>query len=366
MKIILHIGSEKTGSTSVQAALNQQRDSLRAQGIFVPDWSNKNLGCHSIVPLFRGELCKHVIIFQAQPVPFKTMLTVLWQEWDQIEAQVRAEKPDVLVLTSETLFRPLEPVADAFITRLKALSDDIEVVCYLRDPYGYAVSWAGQVFKQQRRVETARLTEQMAYVEVLDSFSARFDGAVRVLEFGAPRPNGGSSVEAFFEDVLGVSAAPQSKPLFWNVTPSPEGLAILQDYDIALHRTEQWRHVESDFRTFAAVLRLENELGFDCKQITLTPVAKAWIHRASPDLDLLKAQYGVSLTAKGDLSPVDPELHIPDRLELRDVFVLDPDRMAALKARIATEMPAFHASSGSSLRARLLRQKIKLRRKWRS
>ena len=52
MNLILHIGTEKTGTTSIQKFLKKNIDQLGRNGVFVPRTPMLDSGNHRWVPLF--------------------------------------------------------------------------------------------------------------------------------------------------------------------------------------------------------------------------------------------------------------------------------------------------------------------------
>jgi hypothetical protein len=101
LRIILHAGMHKTGTTSIQNALYNGRDALRAEGILYPqtgcpDWARQ--GHHllpwslirrpGIVPVFRGRVVQYD----------RAGCDDLWQ---QLRAEIAASGAHTVVLSSE-------------------------------------------------------------------------------------------------------------------------------------------------------------------------------------------------------------------------------------------------------------------------
>lgn len=361
MKIILHIGSEKTGSTSIQAALEKHRSYLQSKGICYPDWSDGPAKGHLVAPLFFGTANMTAQLFDITSQENQEKEAFYWAEWERIEKSIAETSPDTLVLSSELLFRPLSATADKIIGRLLDMSSEIEIISYLRPPNSFAISFICQSFKQGLFLDLEFLTQKIDYTTTLMSYIQAFDKKMTVYEYGPRLMVNNSIVGHFFETVLDVPMPEGAEPIFWNVTPSPEGLEIIQKFFSTFHQKDIWYYSDADFRTIGKLLQIEKELGKT--PITLTRKASRWLEKCTHQNTWLKQEFGIDFGTDQEAKP-DPASSLPTgKIGLQDIFVLDENRSTALHAKIKTEMPAFWAAYGDTFYARLHRTKQKLRRR---
>lgn len=142
MKLYLHIGTEKTGTTSIQQFLDQNRDALRAQGVFLP----RSLGPrnHRRLPFIASDpgtvddfAIRNGLTDDAAAQPAKdTYWAAFLTELDE------TADCDTTIITSEQLSSRLRSAAE--ISRLAGLLsprfDTIEIIVYLRQQISYAIS----------------------------------------------------------------------------------------------------------------------------------------------------------------------------------------------------------------------------------
>jgi len=148
MRCYLHIGLQKCGSTSIQAAFDNNRESLLEAGVLYSRVLGKRshtnltalgLGCpsnHWIVQSTGARTSKEFEAFQGQ------LKERFARELDVLGADVRSvvlSQEDLSVLTA----RGVNRVADF----LKGFFDDIVIVGYARPPAELAASWLAQEAK---------------------------------------------------------------------------------------------------------------------------------------------------------------------------------------------------------------------------
>lgn len=133
MRILLHIGSEKTGSTSLQASFTKFRRQLANAGILYP--SLPPLASHSIlaVPFFRERLPRE--FFQKMGRDKAVADEIALSYWQEVATQVsRTQGIDTLLISGEH-FLYLDD-HQALLRHLTALFPgcQLEMLCYLARP----------------------------------------------------------------------------------------------------------------------------------------------------------------------------------------------------------------------------------------
>jgi hypothetical protein len=143
MRIVLHIGQQKTGSTAIQYALTRAHDELAKHGVLYPLIRPRNdlgepsrhrlLGIGDFGPKFTAST------LLAQPQYGTDQATAFSRFREHMERQIAEAKPELLVLSTETFFRPLIPGPMCAWLR----PYPCEVVAYIRtgDPRGVVDSY---------------------------------------------------------------------------------------------------------------------------------------------------------------------------------------------------------------------------------
>lgn len=134
----LHIGTNKTGTTTIQRFLAGNRERLRAQGVFYPLRNASAGGNHSI---FARDLQQHSAGRVAR--------AALWEGFLQT---VDASPLPRVMVSGEVFwsFHRKLPHVQRMVADLKARFDDIRIVCYLRRQDLYLRSWYVQAVKSGR------------------------------------------------------------------------------------------------------------------------------------------------------------------------------------------------------------------------
>lgn len=167
-RAILHIGSNKTGSTYLQAALHRSREQLEIQGFSYPG----------------EEQCHQFLYFTAQRPRemWPRLLAAMPPEelQENIERALTGFTRDLArplpahILSSEYLFFADPTAIDNVLSFLRSLVDRIEVVAFIRQPSSHYAS-----FQQQRVKASHVLTAPREYRypirEVLENWEKRVD-----------------------------------------------------------------------------------------------------------------------------------------------------------------------------------------------
>jgi hypothetical protein len=215
MRCVLHIGTEKTGTTALQSALSGLRDSLSEQGMFYAgapgDLNSRRLA--AVFTPFRVSddfLVRHDL---AEPEKFLAWRDRTLSEFcDEIEAA--GERHDTYVLSSEH-FSSRVLTDEAVIELAQFLStrfSEVRVVCYLRRQDEMAVSRINEGLRAgfpRRQFPTTkgggRLPPLYDYYGIFKRWSLAFGSASMHLRiFDRSELVGGDIVKDFSETQLGV------------------------------------------------------------------------------------------------------------------------------------------------------------------
>jgi len=152
MRLILHIGTEKTGTTSIQEFLIKNRDRLSQNRVYVPLSPTAGNGNHRWIPVIANDddFVDAFILSQQFKSKKDRKEKISWYK-DRFlsECQDAARTCDTLILTSEHFQSRL--CKEEEIKRLQDLLGKvfrkIRIVIYLRDPLETAVSLMSTAIK---------------------------------------------------------------------------------------------------------------------------------------------------------------------------------------------------------------------------
>lgn len=155
MKIIIHIGVAKTGTSAIQMFLHTNRDLLKSRGVLYPISGQFNDHSH------------HKLAFSFAPDGYRDDSSKSSKDLlDEIECELGESLYDTMVLSSECF--PCLLDFDEFRKRFE--SHEIYVVCFLRDPASYVESWYRQWVKDT----------EIQYSEGFDVFFEKYSHCIGV------------------------------------------------------------------------------------------------------------------------------------------------------------------------------------------
>ncbi len=289
LKIILHIGRHKTGSTSIQHSLHEAHDDLRAQGVLYPQVDFGDRAHH-----FLAYLCPDTA---ALPTYFQNTLGITdaaaqsrsREIWAGIVDDIRRNPPETLLLSTELLWTEQE-VAHGVMTRLRELSTDIEVVAYLRNPARLYLSTY-----QQARLALAPRPGPGPFPDraILENWDEAAEGQLTLAIFDRKMLHGGDSVRDFRHRFLRhrLPDCVEIPPSEVNVALTVTCLDLLSELrDLGPGRQHIWEPLPR--RLIARVKALEARHDLAVRPV-LKPAIEEQIIRASSDLHWLRDRHGL-------------------------------------------------------------------------
>lgn len=185
--LVIHIGSQKTGTTAIQGFLTVNKAKLAEKGVSYISAGRKHIAHNPIVrPLING-----------------TGLDFL----TDIRAEILSTPAPVQVLSSEMFFQA--QIAPILGDALADINREVKIVAYIRRPDSYAEAMYKQKVKNGRidpdpMAFLKKWGRNLNYKEILDAYSNAFgEGSVSVRPFERDRLKGGDVVDDFM-DQLGV------------------------------------------------------------------------------------------------------------------------------------------------------------------
>ena len=133
-KVIIHIGIEKTATTSLQTFLRENKENLLKQGFFLPSAAGKLHQSLFALSFYRGNanfLKRHGLIGAGEQTKMRIDLN------RNLRAELEALKttPQAMIITSEWLHSKLttSDEVEALVDFLKEFAKTVEVICYLKE-----------------------------------------------------------------------------------------------------------------------------------------------------------------------------------------------------------------------------------------
>jgi hypothetical protein len=184
-RLVLHIGSHKTGTTSIQQALHKARAAMARHGVLYPDTRREPL---SLRP-------KHSSVYHA--AARQDDVTKQARERSLLIDEFAASGAHTLLLSAEGLSEPNPRIARFFIEWRSAF--DIDIVLFVRRQDLFVESLYSQLVRQpghretRTPVEFARLAATRArldYAAVLQPWHDELGARAVVVDFGSVRSTG--------------------------------------------------------------------------------------------------------------------------------------------------------------------------------
>jgi len=133
-KCIVHIGSPKTGTTSIQATLKKNRSRFLKQGILVPTAGQSGKGVHPS------------LAHQLAGLPVRPQWTSAEESFVR---EIKETDPETILISAEALWRAMQSPdnAELLVGKLRALNLDVSLLCYVRNQPQVLNSSYGQGIK---------------------------------------------------------------------------------------------------------------------------------------------------------------------------------------------------------------------------
>ncbi|MDH3707707.1 MAG: hypothetical protein OES57_16695 [Acidimicrobiia bacterium] len=306
MRLILHIGMPKTGTSTLQGALIANRDVLARAGAVYPEplWGklSHNYLTSLVQPMedMPREFASGGEDFEASRArgdqfTFDAIRARGEEFWRHVRRQATDSGADVVIVSSEYCYGLADHKIESLRSMLAELTDDIEVVCYVRHPAEYYVSLTQQMVRASHQiVSPARF--RMRARECLARFQSIFDGRVRVRPYDRTQLLGRDIVTDFVTSFVpsGADVVADLDVVDRNESMSAEAMCILQRL-----RRHEWADQNGQFAPESTHVRLvlnADREGDAQTPARLDPKLDTWIvARHRDDLAFLREQFGIDL-----------------------------------------------------------------------
>lgn len=288
-KIVLHIGSGKTGTTSIQQALLKDKTNSNINYNY-PDLGN-NIGNQIIKFAF---VPRHLVPekMASNYSNNKTSNTIFFQEDIRYLFRKQCENFQNIVVSSEFLFSLSEYEIIDFASYLRHIGfDEIHVIMYLRDPADYYLSLTQQAIKSRATIAGPQKFKFNA-MNAINNWSHINPDSLTIKEFNIKYLFNGNVVNDF-EDYLSKLDihANLISDTYFNTTMSSELCQIYQDFNI-LKSSSKTIHPDI-FNEFIKYSKLHSKIG--SKPALKTKIRESIYQRFHKDIKVLNSKYNLFL-----------------------------------------------------------------------
>lgn len=334
MKIILHMGLRKTGTTSLQNALFASRDKLRERGVLYPHGGASRENHRLLTALFKpADRIKREVQYLFD-FDRARMQRAAIDMWETIRRDVQRTKPQLLVLSSEYFVTyPQSEDFDKLAAILSDLSADIEPVLYFREP---AAHYASNVQQNVKKGDAIYPIDGSGLQRIVPWIESAFGRPIAACVADRDQLVSGDIVVDFLSRfVAPVVGAIDIPTVRLNESMSAEELAILDRFR-KLRYSNDVGLMPDLFSLRVIPRRLERRSGVPSSLKLKSDVVRA-VRR---DLDLLWLRERYGLVFNGvDYAAVDgaPFKVDPAETTIEDLFEVDLHRRDALQAEALAE-----------------------------
>jgi len=336
MRIILHMGQGKTGTTALQHMLAAARGALAERGVLYPEMAPGAVAHHLLIALCEGpdRLPPHVALpFGGAEATRRAALEGL----ARIGAEAARTKPDLIVLSSETLVFGTTAEGKVRLARLLAsLTGDIRPVLYLREPAGL---YLARLQERAKVAATPLPPGPQPIRAALEDTEAAFG---RPPELGAYDPAalaGGDIVTDFAARFLPGRIDPALlPPRRLNQGLSAEATLLMARFRALVAPGRDWQADPRGTRLISLISRIEAAQGGG-QRARLVPGLAAAIRRASVDYLWLRDRFGLSFP-EIDYRAIDGAA-LPESLghaPIKALIKIDDARYGALLLRLVAAL----------------------------
>ena len=181
MRLVLHIGMGKTGTSTLQRELRAGRRSLAAQGI-----------CYPVVGHAPNHSALNCLVRDFERVPryFRSarrrdeasMRQYGERFWEEVLRSVRRSDADLAVLSSEHFFYLNSREVDRLAALLRTEFSEVDVIAYVRSPASYYVALSSQRVRARHGIVPPS-EHRLPIRRCLERYQSAFGGALRVRGF---------------------------------------------------------------------------------------------------------------------------------------------------------------------------------------
>ena len=327
-RIIYHIGDAKTGTTTLQRCLSQNRGTLKRQNILYPNLIIDGIA-HELLTIATHSRIQRSMVSKVGS-DYKKALKISLDAWKDLGEKVANEQPETLIISSEFfLYAPrLEVIVE--LTR-KYLSENAQLVflCYLRQPSDWYVSALQQQLKANWKIPPIKLTSKL---KIISKFSEIGDVLVR--SFSPDHLKDGDILSDFCSALMIDQSEFQLSKSRENKSLSAESTILLQAYRLKYHfdRQDVFTHDTTQF--INRLIKEEERNPSRFTKLQLKPEIAQFLDQRTRETEELKRLYGVDLYCDHGVEPIN-ESQLSCFVDAKDVIVFDQPSLDELNSLVS-------------------------------
>jgi hypothetical protein len=337
MKVTIHLGPAKTGSTALQKTLAANRRFLAKNGILYPETLKEPMARnfnHNILCTGAANPCvMSPLTRRYYETVGESAISRFQREAEYIRQQVRKQRPAQVIISGEHLFRRLSDLGPAIWDNI--FSDEeiaIDAIAYVRNPAKRFVSLA-----QQRLLNSAHLPSSPARMRpILAEWENYFPHAMRIKCFDGIIADHQDLTQEFLATVapeLDISGLVSQHA---NESMSAEAMVILQEYRAA-HHAENENVRPADVRRLIRRLKKIGERGDKAPRPGLRPEIERGVYSAlASDIDWIANHFEVDLSPCLDRAKIDEnsDFDLRQIRTVRQLCEVDEARVERVRAKL--------------------------------
>ncbi|KUF08976.1 hypothetical protein AVJ23_20010 [Pseudoponticoccus marisrubri] len=341
-RVVLHVGTHKTGTTSIQVTCHENREALADQGLFYPDLGSPGRHAALSVPFHETLVPRqfHHLFGTDKAV----MDEVAQGYWDMV-AQQLWQRPGTRTLLLSTEYFTRIDRHDALVAQLRRLCPEarIEAICYLRPAPGYYLSDLQQHLLASGRVDWP---VNLDWASHMRAWAATMPLTTRAFEPAAL--TAGDAVTDFLTWMAGDGPVPELPSSRRNESLSAEAMEILRSYRRTLYPDREDVFTQDSIRLRRLLQEMDARLpGPQGKaRATLWPeVRDLAILRNAADLAELRDTFGVTFsdpalydTAAAEARLAESGLKLSANPSLRRIVRISSRRLEQLHMHLLHEL----------------------------
>ena len=338
MRLILHIGSDKTGTTSIQKALSLKRNYLAQQGVLYPQLENSNN--HNLLAVgFSGDGQHQPRRLVRRYGSADAVLSASKNAWLTIKQQLEQNDFHTVILSGEH-FLGLDRHHELVEQNMRTFPDleSTQIVAYLRRPSSHYVARLQQGLKAEHNIF---VPERMVYSKRLAAWESV--GNLQVREFNKATLHSRDVVQDFWTKTLGSwPLPPGTSPIRTNRSLSAEGLYLLQRFRQTRYPDNGGIFYRDSDQLLKRTLQIEesNVRNVSFTRLRLHRDIRNYIDYSTHDNKLLLEKFGFQFDfLKREKPPRTfdlPDLREP--LQLTDIVSVDMKKVDLLVELLRTDM----------------------------
>jgi hypothetical protein len=346
VRVLLHIGMTKAGSSALQAGLFSVRQQLTDSGVLYPDGGRVRnshiLLLQGLVPparLPRGLRRLYGDNIAALERDMRAWLAA-------VETAIEVTRPHTVILSEEFLFYVVDESALMELRRrMLNLGHTVEVVVYVRRPSEHYLSSVQQLLKASHRIPGPN---PITYRPTIEGYANHVADRLHVVQYDRDKWRDGDILRHFLTVFVPDADVREMVPVKQvNESLSAEAMSLLAEYRSRIWPAEHNRFTADTNRIVQALVASDREVAGNRVPCLHDDVARM-VDQTSTDLPWLRDRYGIDFGGV-DYSAILPAAgHHPPFPSVDSMCQVDAGRRDELMWRVIHHLAQEGVADGTS------------------